>query len=120
MINGSGWWSDGETPQVVVKKEGHEPSFLEKFRFQHLWKYVSDKLSSEVTEQVYVRNKWDEEWKSVKDSMPTPKSSFAPQDNIALENEVYTQVFCPGKDGKMLGYGHGMTKSRLFGYGSVT
>ncbi|MBA0858963.1 hypothetical protein Goshw_002137 [Gossypium schwendimanii] len=52
--------------------------------------------------------------------MPTPKSSFAPQDNIALENEVYTQVFCPGKDGKMLGYGHGMTKSRLFGYGSKT
>ncbi|MBA0686974.1 hypothetical protein Goari_014538 [Gossypium aridum] len=37
--------------------------------------------------------------------MPTPKSSFAPPDNIALENEVYTQVFCPGKDEKMLGYG---------------
>ncbi|MBA0686975.1 hypothetical protein Goari_014538 [Gossypium aridum] len=52
--------------------------------------------------------------------MPTPKSSFAPPDNIALENEVYTQVFCPGKDEKMLGYGRGMTKSRLFGYGSVT
>nr|KJB44195.1 hypothetical protein B456_007G239700 [Gossypium raimondii]KJB44196.1 hypothetical protein B456_007G239700 [Gossypium raimondii]KJB44198.1 hypothetical protein B456_007G239700 [Gossypium raimondii] len=54
-------------------KEGHEPSCLEKFRFQHLWKDVSDKLSSEVAEQVY-----DEACKRVKDSMPTPKSSFAP------------------------------------------
>ncbi|MBA0716006.1 hypothetical protein Golax_014874, partial [Gossypium laxum] len=98
-----------------VKKEGHEPSCLKKFRFQHFWKDVSDKLSSEVTEQVY-----NEECKSVKDSMPTPKSCFVPQDNIALENEVYTQVFGPGNDGKMLGYGRGMTKSRLFGYGSVT
>ncbi|KAB2089448.1 hypothetical protein ES319_A03G062200v1 [Gossypium barbadense] len=52
--------------------------------------------------------------------MPTPKSSFAPQDNIALENEVYTQMFGLDNDGKMLGYGRGMTKSRLFGYGSVT
>ncbi|MBA0716007.1 hypothetical protein Golax_014874 [Gossypium laxum] len=51
--------------------------------------------------------------------MPTPKSCFVPQDNIALENEVYTQVFGPGNDGKMLGYGRGMTKSRLFGYGSA-
>ncbi|KAG4121678.1 hypothetical protein ERO13_D11G222228v2 [Gossypium hirsutum] len=59
-------------------KEGHEPSCLEKFRFQHLWKDVSDKLSNEVAEQVYVRNKWDEACKRVKDSMPTPKSSFAP------------------------------------------
>ncbi|KAG8491830.1 hypothetical protein CXB51_015116 [Gossypium anomalum] len=56
----------------------------------------------------------------VKDSMPTPKSSFTPQDNTELENEVYTQVFGPETDGKMLGYGRGMTKSRLFGYGSVT
>ncbi|MBA0803376.1 hypothetical protein Gohar_013591, partial [Gossypium harknessii] len=103
-----------------AKKEGHEPSCLEKFRFQHLWKDVSDKLSSEVAEQVYVRNKWDEACKRVKDSMPTPKSSFEPQDNIALENEVYTQVFGPDNDEKMLGYGSGMTKSRLFGYGSVT
>ncbi|MFQ6634590.1 hypothetical protein Gotur_011752 [Gossypium turneri] len=51
--------------------------------------------------------------------MPTPKSSFEPQDNIALENEVYTQVFGPDNDEKMLGYGSGMTKSRLFGYGST-
>ncbi|XP_040937316.1 uncharacterized protein [Gossypium hirsutum] len=56
----------------------------------------------------------------VKDSMPTPESSFTSQDNTELENEVYTQVFGPEKDGKMLGYGRGMTKSRLFGYGSVT
>ncbi|MBA0653855.1 hypothetical protein Goklo_020969 [Gossypium klotzschianum] len=103
-----------------AKKEGHEPSCLEKFRFQNLWKGVSDKFSSEVAEQVYVKNKWDEACKKVKDSMPTPKSSFVPQDNIALENEVYTQVFGPGKDGKMLGYGRGMTKFRLFSYGSVT
>ncbi|PPR85334.1 hypothetical protein GOBAR_AA35360 [Gossypium barbadense] len=33
---------------------------------------------------------------------------------------VYTQVSDPDKNGKMLGYGRGMTKSRLFGYGSVT
>ncbi|MBA0868523.1 hypothetical protein Goshw_015006 [Gossypium schwendimanii] len=52
--------------------------------------------------------------------MPTPESSFAPQDNIALENEVYTQVFDPDNDRKMLGYGCGMTKSKLFSYGSVT
>ncbi|MBA0694072.1 hypothetical protein Goari_004403 [Gossypium aridum] len=37
--------------------------------------------------------------------MPTPESSFAPQDNIALENEVYTQVFDADNDRKMLGYG---------------
>ncbi|KAH1129881.1 hypothetical protein J1N35_001259 [Gossypium stocksii] len=59
----------------------------------------------------------DEACKRVKDSMPTPDSSFMPQDKIALENEVDTQVFYPDKDGKMLGYGCGMTKSRLFGYG---
>ncbi|TYI76892.1 hypothetical protein E1A91_D06G108700v1 [Gossypium mustelinum] len=52
--------------------------------------------------------------------MPHGRSSFTPQDNIALENEVYTQVFDPDKDGKMLGYGRGMTKSKLFSYGSVT
>ncbi|TYH06000.1 hypothetical protein ES288_A08G123300v1 [Gossypium darwinii] len=62
----------------------------------------------------------DEACKMVKDSMPTLESSFAPQDNIVLENEIYTQVFDPDKNGKMLGYGRGMTKSRLFGYGSVT
>ncbi|PPD94453.1 hypothetical protein GOBAR_DD08515 [Gossypium barbadense] len=67
MINGSGWWSDGETPQAAAQsekmkesrtkatKEGHEPSCLEKFRFQHLWKDVSDKLSNEVAEQVYAK-----------------------------------------------------------------
>ncbi|KAL1145073.1 hypothetical protein V6Z11_A11G273800 [Gossypium hirsutum] len=52
--------------------------------------------------------------------MPTPESSFIPQDNIALENEAYTQVFGPDNNGKMLGYGCGITKSKLFGYGSVT
>ncbi|KAB2021926.1 hypothetical protein ERO13_D07G160451v2 [Gossypium hirsutum] len=52
--------------------------------------------------------------------MPTPESFFVPQDNIALENEVYTQVFGPDKDGKVLGYERGITKSRLFGYGSIT
>ncbi|KAG8479239.1 hypothetical protein CXB51_029833 [Gossypium anomalum] len=95
------------------EKEGREPSRLEQFRFQHLRKDGSGKLSSEAAEQ-------DEACKMVKDSMPILESSSAPQDNIALENEVYTQVFGPDKDGKMLGYGRGMTKSRLFGYGSVT
>ncbi|MBA0849331.1 hypothetical protein Goshw_014493, partial [Gossypium schwendimanii] len=38
--------------------------------------------------------------KRVKDFMPTPENSFAAQDNIALENEVYTQVFGLDKDGK--------------------
>ncbi|MBA0871371.1 hypothetical protein Goshw_024784 [Gossypium schwendimanii] len=52
--------------------------------------------------------------------MPIPESSFAHLNNIALENKVYTQVFGPDKDGKMLGYGRGMTKFRLFGYGSKT
>ncbi|KAK5846111.1 hypothetical protein PVK06_002382 [Gossypium arboreum] len=52
--------------------------------------------------------------------MPAPESSLAPQDNIALENEVYTQVFGLDNDRKMLGYGRGMTKSKLFSYGSVT
>ncbi|KAG8480380.1 hypothetical protein CXB51_024550 [Gossypium anomalum] len=103
-----------------TKNEGREPSRLEQFRFQHLLKDGSDKLSSEAAQQVYVRNKWDEACKMVKDSMPTPESSFTPQDNTELENEVYTQVFGPEKDGKMLGYGRRMTKSRLFGYGSVT
>ncbi|KAH1063436.1 hypothetical protein J1N35_028423 [Gossypium stocksii] len=98
-----------------AEKEGREPSRLEQFRFQHLRKDGSGKLSSEAAEQVF-----DEACKMVKDSMPIPESSSAPQDNIALENEVYTQVFGPDKDGKMLGYGRGMTKSRLFGYGSVT
>ncbi|MBA0728049.1 hypothetical protein Golax_000984, partial [Gossypium laxum] len=51
--------------------------------------------------------------------MPTPRRFFAPQDNVALENEVYTQVFSPDKYGKVLGYGCGMTKYRLFGYGPV-
>ncbi|PPR89428.1 hypothetical protein GOBAR_AA31257 [Gossypium barbadense] len=37
-----------------VEKEGHEPSHLEQFRFQHLQKDWSDKLSSEVAEQVYI------------------------------------------------------------------
>ncbi|KAG8496469.1 hypothetical protein CXB51_007551 [Gossypium anomalum] len=96
-----------------AKNEGREPSLLEQFRFQHLRKDGSDKLSSEAAQQ-------DEACKMVKDSMPTPESSFTPQDNTELENEVYTQVFSPEKDGKMLGYGRGMTKSRLFGYGSVT
>ncbi|MBA0841287.1 hypothetical protein Goarm_003786, partial [Gossypium armourianum] len=87
----------------MAEKEGREPLRLEQFRFQHLRKDGSEKLSSEV-----------------KDSMPIPESSFAHQNDIALENKVYTQVFGPDKDGKMLGYGRGMTKSRLFGYGSVT
>ncbi|PPS00376.1 hypothetical protein GOBAR_AA20290 [Gossypium barbadense] len=52
--------------------------------------------------------------------MPAPESSLAPQDNIALENEVYTQVFGLDNDRKMLGYGRGMTKSKLFSYGLVT
>ncbi|MBA0790973.1 hypothetical protein Gohar_015584, partial [Gossypium harknessii] len=56
----------------------------------------------------------------VKDSIPTPESFFVPQENITLENEVYTQVFGPDKDGKVLGYERGITKSRLFGYGSIT
>ncbi|XP_052882224.1 uncharacterized protein LOC128290561 [Gossypium arboreum] len=101
--------------RTKAEKEGREPSRLEQFRFQHLRKDGSDKLSSEAAEQVY-----DEACKMVKDSMPTPESSFAPQDNIVLENEIYTQVFGPDKNGKMLGYGRRMTKSRLFGYGSVT
>ncbi|MBA0813298.1 hypothetical protein Gohar_027163, partial [Gossypium harknessii] len=103
-----------------AEKEGREPLRLEQFRFQHLQKDGSEKLSSEVAEQVYVRNKWNEACKRVKDSMPIPESSFAHQNNIALENKVYTQVFGPDNDRKMLGYGRGMTKSRLFGYGSVT
>ncbi|PPR92873.1 hypothetical protein GOBAR_AA27807 [Gossypium barbadense] len=98
-----------------AEKEGRDPSRLEQFRFQHLRKYGSDKLSSEAAEQVY-----DEACKMVKDSMPTPESSFIPQDNIALENEAYTQVFGLDNNGKMLGYGCGITKSKLFGYGSVT
>ncbi|MBA0576507.1 hypothetical protein Golob_027990, partial [Gossypium lobatum] len=61
----------------------------------------------------------DEACKRVKDSMPTPESFFVPQDNTALENKVYTQVFGPDNYGKMLGYGRGMTKSRLFSYGSA-
>ncbi|MFQ6666370.1 hypothetical protein Gotur_032738 [Gossypium turneri] len=52
--------------------------------------------------------------------MPTLGSSFTHQDNVALENEEYTQVFDPDKYGKVLGYGRGITKSILFGYGSVT
>ncbi|KAK5794957.1 hypothetical protein PVK06_036211 [Gossypium arboreum] len=79
-----------------AKNEGREPSHLEQFRFQHLRKDGSDKLSSEAAQQVY-----DKACKMVKDSMPTPESSFTPQDNIELENEVYTQVFGPEKDGKM-------------------
>ncbi|MBA0694329.1 hypothetical protein Goari_004640, partial [Gossypium aridum] len=70
------------------------------FGFQHLRKDGSDKLSSEAVEQVY-----DEACKRVKDSMPTPESSFVPQDNTVLENKVYTQVFGPDNYGKMLGYG---------------
>ncbi|MBA0874196.1 hypothetical protein Goshw_013301 [Gossypium schwendimanii] len=49
-----------------------------------------------------------------KDYMPTPGSSFVPQDNVALENELYTQVFSLDKYGKVLGYRRGMTKSWLF------
>ncbi|KAG8485490.1 hypothetical protein CXB51_021360 [Gossypium anomalum] len=87
-----------------AEKEGREPSRLEQFRFQHLREDGSDKLNSEAAEQVYVRNKWDEHAKEmVKDSMPTPESSFAPQDNIVLENEIYTQVFGPDKNGKNVG-----------------
>ncbi|KAK5812416.1 hypothetical protein PVK06_027846 [Gossypium arboreum] len=52
--------------------------------------------------------------------MPTLGSSSSPQDNVALENEVYTQVFDPYKYGRVLGYGYGMTKSRLPSYGLVT
>ncbi|MBA0548910.1 hypothetical protein Golob_019973 [Gossypium lobatum] len=52
--------------------------------------------------------------------MPTLESFFVPQDNIALENEVYTQVLGLDKNGKMVRYEHGITKSRLFGYGSIT
>ncbi|MBA0675019.1 hypothetical protein Goari_016585 [Gossypium aridum] len=52
--------------------------------------------------------------------MPTLKSFFVPQDNIALENEVYTQVLGPEKDGKVVRYERGITKSRLFGYSSIT
>ncbi|KAB2097959.1 hypothetical protein ES319_A01G205900v1 [Gossypium barbadense] len=103
------------TPQAAAEKEGRESSRLEQFRFQHLRKDGSDNFSSDAAEQVY-----DEACKMVKDSMPIPKSSSTPQDNVAIENEVYTQVFGPDKNGKMLGYGRGMTKSRLFGYGSVT
>ncbi|MBA0655701.1 hypothetical protein Goklo_008155, partial [Gossypium klotzschianum] len=98
-----------------AEKEGCEPSRLEQFRFQHLRKYGTDKLSSEVAKQVY-----DEACKRVKDFMPTLGSSFTHQDNVALENEEYTQVFDLDKYGKVLGYGRGITKSILFGYGSVT
>ncbi|KAG8503259.1 hypothetical protein CXB51_001216 [Gossypium anomalum] len=101
------------------EKEGREPSHLEQFRFQHLHKDGSGKLSSEAAEQVYVRNKWDEACKMVKDSMPIPESSSAAQDNIALENEVYTQVFGPDKDGKMLGYRRGMTKLGCLAMGQL-
>ncbi|MBA0862198.1 hypothetical protein Goshw_005754, partial [Gossypium schwendimanii] len=52
--------------------------------------------------------------------MPTTGSSFTHQDNVALENEEYTQVFDPDKYGKVLGYGRGITKSILSGSGSVT
>ncbi|KAH1073056.1 hypothetical protein J1N35_025384, partial [Gossypium stocksii] len=104
------------TPNVkFAEKEGLEPSCLEQFRFQHLQKDGSDKLNSEVAEQVY-----DEACKKVKDFMPTPRSSFTHQDNVALEKEKYKQVFDPDKYGKVLGNGHEITKSRLFGYGSVT
>ncbi|PPS02295.1 hypothetical protein GOBAR_AA18364 [Gossypium barbadense] len=71
-----------------AKNEGREPSHLEQFRFQHLRKDGSEKLSSEAAQQVYVRNKWDEACKMVKDFMPTLESSFTPQDNTELENEV--------------------------------
>ncbi|PPD76696.1 hypothetical protein GOBAR_DD26377 [Gossypium barbadense] len=76
-----------------AKKEGCEPSHLEQFRFQYLRKDKSDKLSSEAVEQVYA-----------KDSMPTPGSSFMTQYNVALENELYTQVFGLDKYGKVLGF----------------
>ncbi|MBA0763456.1 hypothetical protein Gotri_012893 [Gossypium trilobum] len=52
--------------------------------------------------------------------MPAPGSSSSPQDNVALENEVHTQVFDPYMYGRVLGYGYGMTKSRLSSYGLVT
>ncbi|MBA0701428.1 hypothetical protein Goari_022520, partial [Gossypium aridum] len=96
-----------------AEKKGREPSRLEQFRFQYLRKDGSDKLSSEVAEQ-------DEACKRVKDFLPTTGNSFTHQDNVALENEEYTQVFDPDKYGKVLGYGRGITKSILFGYGSVT
>ncbi|MBA0686795.1 hypothetical protein Goari_014375 [Gossypium aridum] len=86
-----------------AKNEGREPLCLKQFRFQHLHKNGSDKLNS-VIKQVYVRN-------NLSPSMP--------QDNVALENEVNTQVFSSDKYGKVLRYGHGMTKSRLSSYGSI-
>ncbi|KAK5784923.1 hypothetical protein PVK06_039464 [Gossypium arboreum] len=47
------------------------------------------------------------------------RTSFAPQDNVTLENEVNTQVFDHDKYGKVLRYGCGMTKSRLSNYDSI-
>ncbi|MBA0832527.1 hypothetical protein Goarm_016915 [Gossypium armourianum] len=99
-----------------AEKEGREPLCmplcLEQFRFQHLHKDGSDKLSS-VIKQVY-----DEACKRVKDFI-SHKSPSMPQDNVALENEVNTQVFSHDKYGKVLRYGRGMTKSRLSSYGSI-
>ncbi|MBA0788528.1 hypothetical protein Gotri_027903, partial [Gossypium trilobum] len=82
-------------------------TFLKGFfhRFNYLEKLVNIVLRS-----------LDEACKRFKHSMPTHRRFSAPQDNVALENEVYTQVFSPDKYGKVLGYGCGMTKYRLFGY----
>ncbi|KAK5772263.1 hypothetical protein PVK06_048544 [Gossypium arboreum] len=63
----------------LVEKEGHEPSHLEQFRFQHLQKDWSDKLSSEVAEQVYVRN-------NEKALLEEAKSRFCTE---AAEREAY-------------------------------
>ncbi|MBA0618272.1 hypothetical protein Godav_027644 [Gossypium davidsonii] len=96
----------------LAEKEGREPLCLEQFRFQHLHKDGSDKLSS-VIKQVY-----DAACKRAKDFMPY-RSPSMPQDNVALENEVNMQVFSHDKYGKVLRYGRGMTKSRLSSYGSI-
>ncbi|MBA0742037.1 hypothetical protein Gogos_015142 [Gossypium gossypioides] len=47
------------------------------------------------------------------------RSPSVPQDNVALENEVNTQVLGHDKYGKVLRYGRRMTKSRLSSYGSI-
>ncbi|MBA0577295.1 hypothetical protein Golob_024690 [Gossypium lobatum] len=93
-----------------AEKEGREPLCLKQFRFQHLHKDGSDKLNSVI--------KQDEACKRFKDFMPH-RSPSMPQDNVALENEVNTQVFSSDKYGKVLRYGHGMTKFRLSSYGSI-
>ncbi|KAG8478374.1 hypothetical protein CXB51_028133 [Gossypium anomalum] len=83
-----------ENNPFSAEREDCEPSCLKQFRFQHLQKDRSDKLSSVIAKQ-------DEACKRVKDSMPH-RSSSAPQDNVALENEVNTQVFSHDKYGKVV------------------